>query len=231
MGLKLKRTLSDTGTGLRRLETGRVTDFPFVLIESISPLFTSHNPAETPLIEGKIRNLELASRHIHGHVLRAPNVFSFWRQVGPPWRIRGFVTGREVRAGCIIPTIGGGLCQLSGSLLESALALDFEITERHSHTALPPDVLNDPRRDATVFWNYVDLRFRSPFPVFIESYLTQTDLIVRFRGLERRPVTPLTTQLVQVTQLNQRAQAESCFTCNEVGCIRHQDHGGNHEGV
>jgi VanW like protein len=77
-------------------------------------------------------------------------------------RIRGFTKGREVREGCVIPTTGGGLRQLSGSLSEVALSVDCELVERHRHTALPADVAYDPCRDATLFWNYVDLRFRTP---------------------------------------------------------------------
>jgi vancomycin resistance protein YoaR len=220
--LQMKRALADAAVALPRLKEGRVEDYPFVLVESISPLLTSHASSEKPLIVGKIRNLRLACKQLHSRALAGDEVFSFWRQVGPPWRLRGFVTGREVRAGCIIPTTGGGLCQLSGSLFELAVALGFELTERHSHTTLPPDVLHDPRRDATVFWNYVDLRFRASFSVFIESYVTEDNLIVRLRGMKPHAVLPLRNQLVQLTQINRQAQAESCFTCSEVGCIRHQ---------
>jgi vancomycin resistance protein YoaR len=226
-GLQLKRGLVEATTFLPRLREGQVGDYPFVLKESISPLFTSYAPSEKPLIAGKIKNLKLACKQIHGHVLSRGETFSFWRQVGPPWRLRGFVTGREVRAGCVIPTTGGGLCQLSGSLFELALSLGFEITERHSHTALPPDVLHEPNRDATVFWNYVDLRFRASSSVLLESYLTEDSLIVRIRSTEPHSLLPLKTQLPQRTQINQKNQAESCFTCNEVGCVRYQPAGRN----
>ena len=229
-GLQMKRALADAAAGPPRIKMGRVEEYPFVLTESVSPLLTSHSPAERPLLLGKMENLRIACSRLHGRVLERGEVFSFWRQVGPPWRIRGFVTGREVRSGCIIPTTGGGLCQLSGSLLELAVALGFEITERHSHTALPPDVLSDPRRDATVFWNYVDLRFRSSLPVLFESYVTQDDLIVKLRGMKPRPTLPVKDQLVQLTQITQKVQVESCYTCNEVGCIRHQGRGPLSEG-
>jgi vancomycin resistance protein YoaR len=221
----MKRGLADAATLVPRLREGRVEDYPFVLKESISPLFTSHAAGEKPLLMGKIRNLRLACGQIHGRVLGRGEGFSFWRQVGPPWRLRGFVTGREVRAGCIIPTTGGGLCQLSGSLFELAVALGFEITERHRHTALPPDVLHDPNRDATVFWNYIDLRFRGSFSALLESSVTEDSLIVRLRGMEPHPVVPLKTQLVHLTQINRQEQVESCFTCSEVGCMRYQDAG------
>jgi hypothetical protein len=220
--LQARRALVDTMARVPRLKEGAVSDFPFVVAESGSPLFTLHDPRERPLLLGKIENLRLACRQIHQRVLNPGEIFSFWRQVGPPWRLRGFVPGREVRQGCVIPTTGGGLCQLSGSLLELAINLDFEMVERHRHTSLPADVPNNARRDATLFWNYVDLRFCSPIPVFFEAYLTEDTLIVRLRGKVPRSWVaqqPLGNQNWE--QPSEQLAVESCFTCTQTGCTRH----------
>ena len=83
---------------------------------------------------GKIHNLRLAIRRIDGLEIPAGGIFSFWQQIGRATRRRGFVKGRELREGCIIPNIGGGLCQLSNALYDAALQANFEIVERHAHT-------------------------------------------------------------------------------------------------
>jgi len=184
-GLQLRRLLVDLLTGPPRLAKATKTDFPFVIGESISPLHTVASASERPLALGKIHNLRLACRRLDGLVLDGGQTFSFWRHVGPPWRSRGYVKGREVREGCVIPTTGGGLCQLSGSLLELATGAGLDILEHHRHTVLPADVPHNPERDATLFWNYVDLRFRASVPLLIESRLTQDSLIVRLRGRSR----------------------------------------------
>ena len=88
-------------------------------------------------------------------------VFSFWKQVGRTNRLKGYVAGRELREGCLIPSIGGGLCQLSNALYDAALQAGFEIVERHAHSQVIPGSLAEAGANATVFWNYVDLRFRS----------------------------------------------------------------------
>src|SRR5262249_13963057 len=137
---------------------------------------------ERPLLLGKVENLRLACRKIHCRVLLPGQLFSFWKQVGPPWRWRGFVLGREVREGCVLPTSGGGLCQLSGSLLEAAPSLGGELVERHRHTGLPGGIASSSQRDATLFWNYVDLRFRSPVAILFECYLSEDALVVRLKG-------------------------------------------------
>jgi hypothetical protein len=147
-GLQALRLAQDTVRRMPLLASGTIEDYPYILAESISDLRTASDPREQQLILGKIQNLRVACRSLHTRVLAPDEVFSLWRQIGPPWPVRGFVPGREVREGCVIPTFGGGLCQLSGSLLEVALAAGFEVLERHSHTALPQDVPRLPQRDA-----------------------------------------------------------------------------------
>ncbi len=93
---------------------------------------------------------------------RGNEVFSFWRHVGRPTRGRGFADGRELREGCIVPSVGGGFCQLSNALYAAALDAGCEIVERHAHSRRVPGSMAEAGRDATVFWNYVDLRFRPP---------------------------------------------------------------------
>lgn len=181
-GLQIRRWLVDLLAGPPRLAKGAKADFPFVVGESTSPLYTVAGASERPLLLGKIQNLRLACRCLDGLVLDPGRTFSFWRHVGPPWRLRGYVKGREVREGCVIPTTGGGLCQLSGSLLELATGAGLDVLEHHRHTVLPADVPHHPERDATLFWNYVDLRFRSSAPLLIESHLTRDALVVRLRS-------------------------------------------------
>lgn len=105
---------------------------------------------------GKIRNLRIAAAHFDGRELSASRGFSFWRLLGRPVRAKGFLPGTEIRDGCVVPTIGGGLCLLSGALFRLAAELDWTILERHGHTISTGDI---DRIDATVFWPFVDLRF------------------------------------------------------------------------
>jgi vancomycin resistance protein YoaR len=79
----------------------------------------------------------------------------------------------------MIPTIGGGLCQLTNALSRVAHAAGMEIIERHSHSARPDGLFVDGATDATVFWNYIDFRFRTPRRVRLGARLTGTTLVVR----------------------------------------------------
>ena len=78
---------------------------------------------------------------------------------------------------------GGGLCQLTNALSRVAHHAGMEIVERHSHSVHPEGFFIDGATDATVFWNYVDFRFRSAGPVRIGATLSETMLSVRLDAL------------------------------------------------
>ena len=85
------------------------------------------------------------------------------------------VEGRQISEGCLIPAIGGGICQLSNALYEVALGAKLTIVERHPHTRIVPGSASEWGKDATVFWNYLDLRFVSPVPLLL-TYLLRNRL-------------------------------------------------------
>ena len=157
--------------------------FAFVLAENETPLWTHRSAEEWLLTAGKVHNLRLAAARLDGLVVRAGQVFSFWHALGRATRRRGFVAGRELREGCMVARTGGGLCQLSNALYAAALDAGAGIVERHAHSQLVPGSAAEQGRDATVFWNYLDLRFRLPVPFEIEARLDAQRLVVRLRGL------------------------------------------------
>jgi vancomycin resistance protein VanW len=147
------------------------------------PVYTAKDPRERELELGKVQNLRVAAALVDGIVLEPGEIFSFWAAAGRPGRSKGYVIGRELRQGCMIPTIGGGICQLTNALSRAAHRAGMEIVERHSHTIHPPGFFIDDTTDATVFWNYIDFRFRSPVRVRIGAQLTETTLAVRLDAL------------------------------------------------
>jgi len=146
-------------------------------------LYSVTDPRERELELGKVHNLRVAAAAIDGIVLEPGETFSFWLAAGRPSPANGYVTGREMRGGCLVPSVGGGICQLTNALSRAAHAAGMEIVERHSHTIHPPGFFIDDATDATVFWNYVDLRFRSAIRIRIGAQLTESTLVVRLDAL------------------------------------------------
>src|SRR5262249_37583957 len=177
-----ERVLRNIIRGGGRHARGRALIGADVLAECLTPLSTTCDERETALVAGKIQNLRIAIRQIDGLEVYANRVFSFWGQIGRPTRRRGYARGRELRQGCLIPTIGGGLCQLSNALYQCAQESGFDIIERHAHSQVVPGSAAEYGMDATVFWNYVDLRFKSSATFRIEASLRDDSLVVRFKS-------------------------------------------------
>lgn len=215
--LRARRALHDVTPGLAPLHHTRaasLVDAP-VLATVRAPLWTSAGGEKDRLLNaGKIQNLRCALRGLDGIEVEAGRSLSFWRQVGRPVRRRGFVPGRELREGCMIATIGGGLCQLSNALYDAGLQAGLEIVERHGHTRIVPGSRAAAGRDATVFWNYLDLRMRGPRPFRIEARLTADDLELTIRGYGAQTDAPEPHFFAGVA-------AHDCLSCEQVTCHRH----------
>ncbi len=184
-----------------------------------SALWTQISPAEFPLTAGKVQNLRAACRILDGVEVPAGEIFGFWKQLGRTTRQAGFTEGRELRSGCMVPALGGGLCQLSGLMHAAALAAGLEILERHAHSRTPPGGPMPDELDATIFWNYVDLRFRAPFAWRLETRLTATDLVVTIRQAGGAP--PVAPREMESGRPARAAAEGDCLTCGVTSCFRH----------
>jgi len=217
--LQLRRALRDLRGGPRRHR--RDAGLPIAaaaMSESVTALWPESEETSPLLVAGKIHNLRVAARALHGIEVPAGAVFSFWRQLGRATRRRGFAAGRELREGCLVPSIGGGLCQLSNAIYDAALRQGLQIVERHRHTQVIAGSLAERDRDAVVFWNYVDLRLRADSAWRLEVWLDGDDLHVRILGgapaVAALPLLPL-------RRTPAATAANDCTRCGREECHRH----------
>ena len=123
-----------------------------------------------------------------------------------------------LQQGCLIPSPGGGLCQLSNALYQAARLRGCDIVERHAHTRAVPGSAAVFGDDATVAWNYVDLRLRPVGRLRLEVTVDDERLSVRFTGDEGefggRAVSGGSPAAAPI--------ARTCATCDETKCFRHQ---------
>ncbi len=192
-----------------------------IAVEITAPLWTQITEDEFPLTAGKVQNLRAACLHLDGLEIPARQIFSFWKQLGRTTRRKGFTAGRELRSGCMVPNLGGGLCQLSGLIHAAALDAGLDVVESHTHSRTLPGSPLAPERDATVFWNYVDLRFSAPFDWRLECRLTATHLVVSIRTADSAVYHPKPHK-TETTGQPVRADADGdCLTCGVTTCFRH----------
>jgi vancomycin resistance protein YoaR len=181
---RAERLVRDVGRAPARLARGDAVLFDAVVAESRTPLWGDPRLAERAMQQGKVHNLRAAARLLDRSVIPTDAVFSFWRQMGRASARRGFARGRMLQEGCLVPATGGGLCQLSNALYDVALSAGCMIVERHAHSRIVPGSTAARGRDATVAWNYVDLRFSPPCEMMLRVVVDRDDLVVRLLARE-----------------------------------------------
>lgn len=211
-----------TGDGPPRHRKGdKYAHAPIVGTQSSDIWFETNVASEKRLQFGKVQNLRVSAAAFNGTEVPANKVWSFWRQLGRTTASKGFAVGRELREGCLIPTLGGGLCQISGAIYNAAIEAGLEIVERHAHSHPGVGNLAAVGRDATVFWNYVDLRLRAPFPWRMEVELSSTRLTVRIRSTKKEVAAKPSLTRGGRAALTKAAQPGSCASCGVSSCFRH----------
>lgn len=153
-------------TRFARIRQDVLTPRKIVAHESL--LLRKLGDADMRLQVNKVANLRLAAAKLDGIVIRPGDTFSFWHAIGRPTVRDGYLNGMLLADGAVREGIGGGLCQMANLLYWMALHSPLTVTERHHHSL---DVFPDSGRTlpfgsgASVFYNYVDLRFRNDTPM------------------------------------------------------------------
>ena len=107
-------------------------------------------------------NVELGARRIHGIVIPPGGTFSFLEAVGDISLDTGFQMGFAIVEKETVPDAGGGICQVSTTLFQSAFHGGYTILERWPH-AYRIRRYEQPLvgLDATVYGPTLDLKFRN----------------------------------------------------------------------
>lgn len=181
-----------TALGARRLARWAL-DPEFAALERTTPagpvaitvrVPMARRDADPRLEAGKRHNVRLAVAAVHGLVISPARPFSFWRAVGPATAARGYSWGMELRSGCAVPAIGGGICLVTNALFTIAAQLGWHVIERHGHSM----ALGDPHAfDATVAFPHVDLRFAPrDGEAVLELRIENDELVVAVRSAAAR---------------------------------------------
>ncbi len=219
---QLRRAVVEAGRAPPRLaRSSSAAGFPVVVAEALSPLWSDPRASEQAMQLGKVQNLRRAAAALDGLVLAPGQVFSFWRHVGRATRARGYVPGRMLREGCLTPALGGGLCQLSNALHDVAVQSGCRIVERHAHSRPTPGSAAAPGRDATVAWNYVDLRFAAPRALRLGVRLGAGELTVRLQAAAPSAPSDAAADPAAASP-DAGAPAQTCGACDRGDCFLHE---------
>ena len=179
---KVGRKLDVTATMKRlqeQLQEGKVETLELVINESAQPTITDKDLVSITSILGsfttyfdgsnisRAHNIHLASQKIHQTLIPAGGIFSFNQVVGERTAEAGYDDAPVFMGGRLVPGIGGGICQVSSTLFNTALLSGMDIVERDTHFA--PVSYIPVGLDATVAWGYIDFQFKNPYshPIYV----------------------------------------------------------------
>ncbi|MCB8921244.1 MAG: VanW family protein [Ardenticatenaceae bacterium] len=130
-------------------------------------------------------NIARAAANFFGIVVAPYEEFSFNKYLGSISEDDGYTEGLIIVGGQTIKGIGGGVCQVSTTLYQTAFLGGFPIVERWEH-GYWLDYYNDgqgPGMDATVYSPIVDMRFinNTPYYLLIENYYDTENEALTFK--------------------------------------------------
>lgn len=130
---------------------------------------TNYNADESK--RDRTYNLHLAASKINGYVWMPGEIFDFNAVVGDRSEANGFRMATVISAGELIDGVGGGTCQIAGTLHAASFFAGMDILDRRPHTR--PSGYIKMGLDATVVYPSINLRMRNnlPHPVVIHTRL------------------------------------------------------------
>lgn len=127
--------------------------------------------------QARTYNLGIASSKLDGHVLLPNEVFDFNEVVGPRDEANGYKVASVIAEGELVDGIGGGTCQVSGTLHGAAFFAGLGIVERYPHTR--PSSYIKLGLDATVVYPTINFRIKNTYPFPVVLHQTVKNGVVR----------------------------------------------------
>jgi vancomycin resistance protein YoaR len=122
-------------------------------------------------------NLRLAASKLDGAVVMPGATFDFNGTVGPRDEAHGYRVAPVIAQGELVDGLGGGTCQISGTLHGAAFFAGLDMVERYPHSR--PSYYIKLGLDATVVYPTINFRFKNPFDFPIVLHETVANGVVR----------------------------------------------------
>jgi vancomycin resistance protein YoaR len=132
--------------------------------------------------EARNVNIKLISETVNGTEIKPGEIFSVNELVGERTVEKGYRDAPAISDGILVEEVGGGICQLAGTLYNAALLADMEIVERVRHT-WPSDYL-PIGQDSTLNWKNKDLKIKntSEYSIYISAVFEDLRVKVKLYG-------------------------------------------------
>ncbi|MFA5711566.1 VanW family protein [Mycolicibacterium sp.] len=163
--------------------------FTFAELEALGPIEVIGEFETSGFSGDSGRNIRRAAQQIDGIVVRPGETFSLNDATNPRTLAAGYVEAGIIQNGRPARGVGGGVSQLATTLYNASYFAGMEDIEHHEHSYY---ISRYPAgREATVFGDVLDVKFRNdgPTSVQIQTQWTSSSITVRLVGIKRYEVT------------------------------------------
>jgi vancomycin resistance protein YoaR len=164
----------------------------------------------------RAKNIARAASQMEGVVIMPGEVVSFNANVGPRSEENGFFTAPEIYKGEMREGIGGGTCQVAGTLHAAALFAGLDLVERANHSR--PSGYLRLGLDATVVYPVVDLKLRNPyeFPVVMHATIEKGTLVFELLGRDQPATVDLRTDTIGIAEFKRKIEETSWLPAGKI---------------
>lgn len=149
-------------------------------------------------------NVALAAKTLNGTILLPGETFSYNGKLGNTNAAKGYKQATAYVGGKVVPSYGGGICQVSSTLYNAVLYANLEIVERYNHSYVVNYV--PAGRDATVAYGGKDFKFKNSrtYPIKIVSSAKNGVVSISIVGIkeEKEYEVVLTSSVLSTTPNN-----------------------------
>jgi vancomycin resistance protein YoaR len=165
---------------------------------------------------GRAQNVNRAAAQMDGVVLMPGEVVSFNANVGPRSLENGFAVAPEIYKGELRPGVGGGTCQVAGTLHAAAFLAGIGIVERYNHSR--PSGYIRMGLDATVVYPTVDLKLQNPydFPIVLHASIDKGALSFELLGAKKPATVSFATETVGTASYKRKVEEVAGMTEGQV---------------
>lgn len=152
--------------------------------EAFPSLLSTYTTRYDPSNKNRSNNLSIAADKIDGTIMMPGETFSYNKIVGARTIEAGYKSAGAYAGGKLVQDIGGGICQVSSTLYNTALLANLEIVDRSNHQFLTGYVAAS--RDATVSWGNIDFKFKNTrtYPIKITASATNGVCKISIYGIK-----------------------------------------------
>lgn len=123
--------------------------------ERIATFTTNYSAGNRP----RVSNIHTLAKALDGTLVAPGATFSFNDTIGPRTAAKGYQEAPAIVAGKLVPSLGGGICQVATTLFNTVFESGLPVVERRNHSYY---LSSYPKgRDATVAWGGVDFKFKN----------------------------------------------------------------------